>query len=420
MPSPRPRAARWTAAVRVGAAAAIAASVAVAVVAAVDGGLGSPALAALGVAVTAVAAAALGAAVAPAPAPTPTAPTPPRPADDPAHPAVVRAHAEDRLRAALTLADRDDEALVALHGAVARWWSGRWSGVLATDRTATRLVVVHLEPDEQPPAEASAAAVADCLALRRLDTAISPSSDDFDACPHLRGAVDAMSGVCVPIVLDGEVLGVIRWIGPPGRPLGPNDVAALEGLADMTAWRIGALGAVSQTTEVPHLDPLTGLLNRRSTGLAVRDLVRDLVPFTLAVCDLDDFDAYNEHHGHDRGDRALRLLARVLRATLRPGDVLGRTGGDELMVAFPRTSAIDAASALERVRESLVLSLTTEDVPPFTASFGVADSNQADSIEGIVRTAHQAVAMAKEAGRNRVVVAGEADGASSDASGGAT
>jgi len=413
----RPPGVRRRAGVRAGAAATIAAAVAAVLVAGIDDGSASVDAAMVGVAVTGAVAAALGGLLAAAPAAPPT-PNPTVSPDDPAHPAVVRIHAEDRLRHALTLVDHDDEALAALHGAVARWWSGRWSGVLATDRSAARLVAVRLEADERPHPGATGAAVADCLALRRMSTAVTASSADFDACPHLRLSPEPVSGVCVPIALDDDVLGVIRWIGAPGQPLGPSDVAALEALAGLTAWRIGALTTDAGPDETPHVDPLTGLLNRRSTGLAVRDLVRDLVPFTLAVCDLDDFDAYNEHHGHDRGDRALRLLARVLRATLRPDDVLGRTGGDELMVAFPRTSAIDAASALERVREALVLSLTTEDVPPFTASFGVADSNQADSIEGIVRTAQLAVAMAKEAGRNRVVVAGEADDASSDASGG--
>jgi diguanylate cyclase (GGDEF)-like protein len=248
-----------------------------------------------------------------------------------------------------------------------------------------------------------------CRALRHRRTAVSESSADFDACAHLSSATEPVSGVCVPVLLDGDALAVVRWVGPAGRPLDADHLRSLEALAQLTAWRIGAL-APTATIEVPHVDPLTGLLNRRSTGLAVRELVRELVPFTLAVCDLDDFDAYNEHHGHDRGDRALRLLARVLRSTLRPDDVLGRTGGDELMVAFPRTSAIDAAAALERVRESLVLALTQEDLATFTASFGVADSNQADSIEGIVRTARGAVTLAKQAGRNRVVVAGEGAG----------
>lgn len=326
---------------------------------------------------------------------------PPSPSSD-----EVRRRAEDRLRAALADADDEDQALDALHGAVSQWWPGTWSGVLASDRGGTTLVPAALADGPGHPAAANPDA-ATCRALRHHRTAVSERSDDFDACRHLDAAPEPVSGVCVPIVLDGEALGVIRWIGAAGTPLPPDDVRSLEALAQLAAWRIGALAPAPAGAEVPHLDPLTGLLNRRSTGLAVRELVRGLVPFTLAVCDLDDFDAYNEVHGHDRGDRALRLLSRVLRSTLRPTDVLGRTGGDELMVAFPRTSSLDAAAALERVRESLVLALTQEDLPVFTASFGVADSNQADSIEGIVRTAQAAVTLAKQAGRNRVVVAGE-------------
>ena len=74
---------------------------------------------------------------------------------------------------------------------------------------------------------------------------------------------------------------------------------------------------------------------------------------------------------------------------------------------FPHTSTLDVSSALERVRERLALRLTEAEVIPFTASFGVADSNQADNIEELILTADDALLLAKQRGRNRVVIAGE-------------
>lgn len=270
--------------------------------------------------------------------------------------------------------------------------------------------VADLDGNELPPRRA--ATVADpldpdnCLALRRRTTTITASSGEFDACAHLRAEPAPVSAACVPISSRERTFGVIQWSGPVDRVLHPATVAAIEAVAHMLGAQLAILRG-GRHDEAPRVDPLTALLNRRSTALAIRGLVRDLVPFSVGVCDLDGFGRYDEDHGHDTGDRALRLFAQVLVATLRPDDVVGRTAGDVFTVAFPNTSAIDAAHALERVRESLVLAVSAGDVPPFTVSCGVSDSNQGDSIEAIVETAELAVALAKRSGSNRVVIAGE-------------
>ena len=61
-------------------------------------------------------------------------------------------------------------------------------------------------------------------------------------------------------------------------------------------------------------------------------------PFTLAMVDIDHFKRFNDEHGHDVGDQALLVVAKVLDDTLRGGDIVGRWGGEEFLIALPGAS----------------------------------------------------------------------------------
>ena len=160
--------------------------------------------------------------------------------------------------------------------------------------------------------------------------------------------------------------------------------------------------------EATHLqaatDPLTGLLNRRSFENQVQDLLRRGAPFTLAMGDLDHFKALNDKHGHDAGDRALRLFSRTLRRRrpLRRPRVPLRRGG--VRRRLPGPAGRGGGPRLGRIQEQLVLALSAGTVPPFTASFGVAHSHDGDTLEDICRAADAALFRAKREGRNRVTV----------------
>ena len=160
--------------------------------------------------------------------------------------------------------------------------------------------------------------------------------------------------------------------------------------------------------EATHLqaatDALTGLLNRRSFENQIQDLLRRGSPFTLAMADLDHFKALNDKHGHDAGDRALRLFSRTLGDAVRSDDLVSRYGGEEFVVAFPDLPVAEATRALGRVQEQLVLALSAGTVPPFTASFGVAHSHDGDTLEDICRAADAALFRSTREGRNRVTV----------------
>jgi diguanylate cyclase (GGDEF)-like protein len=245
----------------------------------------------------------------------------------------------------------------------------------------------------------------DCPAVRRAQPQVFVDSEEFDACPYMRGcATSSVSAVCVPMNIMGKAVGVIHAQGSVGRP--PEyAIPNLEMLADHAGTRIGMLRVMEQTSLQASTDPLTGLLNRRSLENAAKPLLDQGRQFSLAMGDLDHFKQLNDMHGHEVGDRALRLFAQTLRSSLRDDDLVCRFGGEEFVVVFPDLEPEVASNALDRVREELLLAIARGSVPGFTVSFGLASSGCALRLDDIVREADMALMRAKREGRDRVVLA---------------
>jgi diguanylate cyclase (GGDEF)-like protein len=165
------------------------------------------------------------------------------------------------------------------------------------------------------------------------------------------------------------------------------------------------LRAFEKSETQAHTDPLTGLWNRRSFENRVHELQLEGTPYTIAYGDLDHFKILNDTHGHEAGDQALRLFARVLRDSVRPNDITARYGGEEFVIVFPDCPTDSAVKILERLRERLALTVSSGRVPAFTASFGLSSSTDADTLDEVVAIADQALIAAKTSGRNRTVLA---------------
>ena len=247
----------------------------------------------------------------------------------------------------------------------------------------------------------------DSLAARSNTTLIYDSTDRLDVCPHLKSRVHSpMSAIAVPVNVMGRLLGVLYGLGPDGQEPGAGDVRFLEDMGRLIGARLAILRAsqVSAAT-ADSVDKLTGLPDRAAMQERVLRLLRDRLPFTVAVADIDGFSELNETHGRAVGDRALQLLARISRKAIRPGDIIGRIGGDEFLFVLPHTSPDDATRAFERLREELVLAQATESDPQFTMSIGVIGSGSGGTIEEILHRAAGALNHARTQGGNRVVVA---------------
>jgi two-component system chemotaxis response regulator CheY len=163
-------------------------------------------------------------------------------------------------------------------------------------------------------------------------------------------------------------------------------------------------------------DPLTGLGNR----LALREdleQVRARVDryghrYAVALFDVDHFKRYNDHYGHLAGDEVLVHVADVMRAVSRQGDAYYRYGGEEFLCVFPEPGGDEdgATVATERLRagiEALALPHVGNDPGVVTISAGLAWLDDRP-VDDVLKAADAALYRAKEAGRNRVEVAGQA------------
>ncbi|WP_183678646.1 MULTISPECIES: GGDEF domain-containing protein [unclassified Janthinobacterium] len=162
--------------------------------------------------------------------------------------------------------------------------------------------------------------------------------------------------------------------------------------------------------QLSMVDSLTGLYNRAW----LNDLLPNMIvtahssgePLSLVMIDLDHFKRFNDTHGHQAGDQALRIAAQVLGAASRPTDFAVRYGGEELMVILPDTSEQVAMLVAERLCERLQQAVIFNDMrcplPHITGSFGVASLAQNQDEHGLVAAADTALYRAKAAGRNTV------------------
>jgi diguanylate cyclase (GGDEF)-like protein/PAS domain S-box-containing protein len=258
-----------------------------------------------------------------------------------------------------------------------------------------------------------------CVAVRRGSAVVFDSSEALNACPNLRERPGgACSAVCVPVSFMGRSLGVLHTTGPDEQPLDPERVERLRVLAAQAGARIGTVRAFQRTQLQAATDSLTGLVNRRTAEELLRELMRDERPFAIALGDLDRFKALNDTHGHEAGDRALRLFAQVSRLSLRENDTIARWGGEEFLVIMPELDRFEAHEVADRVRTALARAHPGETAR-FTVSFGVADSSQAETIEEALRVADDGLYSAKQAGRDRVTI-GERDRSEAAAPGRAT
>jgi diguanylate cyclase (GGDEF)-like protein len=158
-------------------------------------------------------------------------------------------------------------------------------------------------------------------------------------------------------------------------------------------------------------DNLTGLYNRHYVeewfDLELRRAQRHGRPIAAIMLDVDHFKRFNDSFGHEAGDLVLREVAGALRRSTRGSDVASRYGGEEFLVLLPECRFDAALRKAEQLREEIAkLELHYDGRPlgPVTASLGVAAfPDHAKESEELLRHADEALYLAKQAGRNRVV-----------------
>ena len=165
--------------------------------------------------------------------------------------------------------------------------------------------------------------------------------------------------------------------------------------------------------EESQRDPLTGLANRGRfdsfLATETRQAAHSAKSLSLIMVDVDHFKKVNDTHGHPAGDKVLAGVASILKASLRPRDLVARYGGEEFALVLPDTDAAGAMVVAERARkliEGAAHSIATEQTLRVTASLGCATSGGREpflSPGELVESADRALYTAKRGGRNRAV-----------------
>jgi len=159
--------------------------------------------------------------------------------------------------------------------------------------------------------------------------------------------------------------------------------------------------------EIAHTDALTGLGNRRAgqaevTAFYQRSL-KDGEPLTIAIVDIDYFKRINDEYGHQVGDMVLLEFSKVVKDAIRPSDRLYRWGGEEFLLVLPNTERKFACAVCNRIIQHLHQH-KFDEVGVITASIGVASLQSNEPIEELFRTADERLYMAKDNGRDQVMV----------------
>ena len=308
-----------------------------------------------------------------------------------------------QLSQALEMVDEEDATYEVVERAITEISSTSPAELLLADSSRAHLRRVASNPLAGAPGCSVESPFA-CVAVRRGQPVAFDSSEALNACPKLRGRdTGPCSAVCVPVGFMGRALGVLHSTGPVGSPPAGEQMARMATLATQAGARIGTVRAFEKTQLQASTDNLTGLINRRTLEVEIRELLRAGTPFALAVADLDKFKAINDTYGHEAGDRALRFFSQIAAGALRDGDVLARWGGEEFTIILPELDRHQALPVLDRIRHSLEAAHTGAH-PRFTVSFGVTDSAAAVSMEQLLQIADAGLYRSKQCGRNRVTV----------------
>ena len=184
-----------------------------------------------------------------------------------------------------------------------------------------------------------------------------------------------------------------RWIRLICEPVGDDIAATFIDITDRKAKE-------RQMESIAWSDPLTGVLNRRGFERDAAQRLTDSADDAsgaLLFIDLNAFKQINDRYGHEVGDRLLTIAAKRLRTGLRPGDIIGRPGGDEFVALVPDVAADVADKLARRLAESLEKPyLIGSRSLHCAAAVGLAlYPEHANTLTGLLREADQAMYRAK-------------------------
>ena len=321
-----------------------------------------------------------------------------------------RQETSSKVHRAFEMSDDESMALDIVGLSMADLLPGRSSELLLADNSKSNLEQAVVAGDNPDGPGCPVASPFSCVAVRSGSAVTFKSSSALDACPHLRNrGVEPCSAVCVPVTFMGHAIGVIHAVGAENELPTDGEIDAVTMLSTQAGARVGMLRTMVRTQVQASTDGLTGLMNRRTFETRMRSFRRSESQFVLVMADIDHFKRVNDTHGHETGDRALKTFCEVAKSYLRQTDLMARWGGEEFAFAFCDLSSTEAREVIDRIRLGLAARLSTSDLPTFTVSFGIVDTEPCVTLEHAIRLADDALYLGKAQGRDCSIIASTDD-----------
>jgi diguanylate cyclase (GGDEF)-like protein len=238
---------------------------------------------------------------------------------------------------------------------------------------------------------------------------------DFEEERSLSYSVSQTSGqpefdVVAPMISGDDTIGVVAIARPERHYFSEREM--MEMIARLGALTWTNLEAYRNVEIAAEVDGLTGIFNKAALLVKLSEAVFEArnksEKVSIFLFDIDHFKNYNDENGHLVGDRLLRLLAKLVKDSVRSDDYFGRFGGEEFVLVMSGRSASQAMSAAEvirhRIEEYPFEGESTQPTGRVTISGGVAcfPDDADDSVE-LLRNADTALYEAKNSGRNKVL-----------------
>lgn len=259
-----------------------------------------------------------------------------------------------------------------------------------------------------------------CWALRRGRPHGAGSGRHSALRCHHDNAAAASWALCVPLLANGEVLGLMHLYanqtdqtdqteselvgdGRFGQEMDGETQRLAVAVAEHLSLALASLALRKDLLAQSERDGLTGLYNRRhldqTLAVAALDAAQQEQQISLLLIDVDRFKDVNDRDGHAAGDTLLRSLAHLLLRETRGSDTVFRQGGDEFAVLLPDTTGTTAVARAEQLRSNAEKTLMA------TVSIGVGTLRPSvgRSAEDLLRDADLCMYRAKALGRNQVV-----------------
>jgi diguanylate cyclase (GGDEF)-like protein len=240
-------------------------------------------------------------------------------------------------------------------------------------------------------------------------------------CPHAGN--DGPMHVCLPLLAQGEFLGILHLLDGPGKGSAADATATAAArmtercrlakiLADNIGLGIANLKMRETMRNLSIRDPLTDLFNRRymeeALGQEQHRTRRNDAQLAVIMLDIDHFKKFNDTFGHDGGDATLRALGEFLKKQVRGSDIACRYGGEEFMLILSPSTLEGAKQRAEKIRtDAKLLSVShgSRDMGTITLSLGVAIfPDHGAEAAALIKAADVALYQAKSGGRDQVVM----------------